>query len=86
LKCNKLRRRVVLEASVGNFRPCCRPVAAENAGRSAVELILIIIVIVLLFGGGGYYGHRRGYYGGGGISLIGLLAILLVIFLIFGYR
>ena len=39
-------------------------------------------VIVLLFGGGGYYGHRRGYYGG--ISLIGVLAIVLIVFLLFG--
>jgi hypothetical protein len=46
-------------------------------------LILLIIVLVLFAGGGGYYGHSRwGYRGGAGIGLGGVLAILLIAYML----
>lgn len=50
--------------------------------------LLLIIVLVLLFGGGGgYYGHSRwGSRGGTGIGLGGVLAIILVAYLLGAFR
>jgi hypothetical protein len=46
-------------------------------------LIILVVLVVLLLGGGGYgysrYGHR------GGIGIGGLLLIVLVLYLLFGY-
>jgi hypothetical protein len=46
-------------------------------------LILLIVLIVLLFGGGGYGYSRYGY--GGGIGIGGILLIVLIVYLLFGY-
>jgi hypothetical protein len=48
-----------------------------------MDLVLIIIILVVLFGGG--FGYSRwGYRGGIGIGSI--LLIVLVIYLLLGYR
>lgn len=49
-----------------------------------MNVIVLVIIIVLLFGGGGYWGFGYGgpYMGGG----IGLLGLLLILFLVFGWR
>jgi uncharacterized spore protein YtfJ len=50
-------------------------------------LILIIILVLLFGGGGGYYGHSRwGYGGGAGISLGTIAVILLIAYLLGGFR
>ncbi len=46
-------------------------------------LILIIVLLLVLGGGGGYYGHSRwGPGGGAGIGLGGVLAILLIAYML----
>ena len=53
--------------------------------REKVDLIIILIVLLLLFGGGGgmYWGMGAGW----GLGPIGLiLAVVVVCFLLFGYR
>lgn len=50
-------------------------------------LILLIILILVLGGGGGYYGHSRwGYGGGAGIGLGTICVILLIVYLLGGFR
>jgi hypothetical protein len=50
-------------------------------------LILLIILLLVLGGGGGYYGHRRwGYGGGAGIGLSSIFAVLLVAYMLGGFR
>jgi hypothetical protein len=50
-------------------------------------LIVIIILVLLLGSGGGYYGHSRwGYGGGAGVGLGTILLILLVVYLLGGFR
>ena len=46
-------------------------------------LLLLIILIILLVGGGGYGYSRYGY--GGGIGIGGVLLIILIVYLLFGY-
>ena len=48
-----------------------------------MSILLIVLLVILLFGGGGFYGYGRSPYLGGGIGLVGLIIIL---FLLFGYR
>jgi hypothetical protein len=48
-----------------------------------VSILLIVLLVILLFGGGGFYGYGRSPYLGGGIGLVGLIIILV---LLFGYR
>jgi len=54
-----------------------------------MSLILIIVVVLLLCGGGWGYSRSPYYtrygYAGGGIGLIGLVLIILVFCLLFGY-
>ena len=52
----------------------------ENAGMG---LVILIILLLLLFGGGGYGYSRYGY--GGGIGIGGILLIVLIVYLLFGY-
>jgi hypothetical protein len=47
-------------------------------------MLLLIILLILLFGGGGFYGYRSGYYGSRGMGLAGIVAIVLVIWLVMG--
>lgn len=47
-----------------------------------MSILLIILLVILLFGGG-FYGYGRSPYLGGGIGLVGLIIILV---LLFGYR
>lgn len=50
-------------------------------------LILIIILLLVFGGGGGYYGYSRwGTRGGGGIGLGTILLILLIAYLLGGFR
>jgi hypothetical protein len=51
-------------------------------------MLLLIIVLILLFGfGGGYYGHTRwGPSGGFGIGLGTILVILLIAYMLGGFR
>ena len=50
-------------------------------------LLLIIILLLVFGGGGGYYGYGRwGSRGGAGIGLGGVLLILLVAYLLGGFR
>jgi hypothetical protein len=50
-------------------------------------LLLIIILILLFAGGGGYYGHSRwGPRGGTGIGLGTVVVILLIAYLLGGFR
>ena len=49
----------------------------------AVSILLIVLLVILLFGGSGMYGYSRSPYLGGGIGVVGLIIIL---FLLFGYR
>jgi len=50
-------------------------------------LLLIIILILVFGGGGGYYGHSRwGPSGGAGIGLGTILLILLIAYLLGGFR
>jgi len=50
-------------------------------------LILIILLVLLLGGGGGYYGHSRwGYRGGAGVGLGTILLVLLIIYIVGGFR
>ena len=52
-----------------------------------MTLILIILLLLLLGGGGGYYGHSRwGYSGGAGVGLGTILLILLIVWLVGGFR
>jgi hypothetical protein len=46
-------------------------------------LIILIILLLLLFGGGGWGYSRYGY--GGGIGIGGVLLIVLIVYLLFGY-
>ncbi len=48
-----------------------------------MSLLLLVLIVFLVFGGGFGY-HRWGYSGGIGIG--GLLLIVLVVVLLFGYR
>ena len=48
-----------------------------------MSILLIILLVIILFGGGGFYGYGQSPYLGGGIGVVGLIIIL---FLIFGYR
>jgi hypothetical protein len=48
-----------------------------------MSALLIILIVILLFGGGGMYGYGRSPYLGGGIGIVGLIIIL---YLLFGYR
>ena len=51
--------------------------------------MLILIIVLLLFGGigGGWYGHQNyGPWGGGGIGLGTILIILLIAYLLGGFR
>ena len=48
-----------------------------------MSILLIVLIVLLLFGGGGFYGYGQSPYLGGGIGLVGLIIIL---FLLFGYR
>jgi hypothetical protein len=50
-------------------------------------LLLIIILLLIFGGGGGYYGYGRwGYGGGAGISLGTILLIVLIAWLLGGFR
>ena len=48
-----------------------------------MSILLIVLLVIILFGGGGFYGYGQSPYLGGGIGVVGLIIIL---FLIFGYR
>ena len=68
-------------------------VQPQGIGQSSTKervhtMLLLIIVLILLFGGGGgYYGYGRwGTRGGAGIGLGGVLLILLVAYLLGGFR
>ena len=52
----------------------------------AVSILLIVLLVIVLFGGGGFYGYRGGYYGTGGVSIIGVLGLVVILYLLFGYR
>jgi hypothetical protein len=58
-------------------------IANTSIGNRAMGLILLIILILLLFGGGGYGYSRYGY--GGGVGIGGILLIVLIVYLLFGY-
>ena len=47
-------------------------------------MLILLILLILLFGGGGFYGYSNGYYGPRGMGLMGVLAIVLVIWLVMG--
>ena len=51
-------------------------------------MLILLIILILFFGlGGGYYGHSRwGPSGGAGIGLGTILAILLIAYLLGGFR
>jgi hypothetical protein len=56
-------------------------------GRENQMLILIIILVLLLGSGGGYYGHSRwGVGGGAGVGLGTILLVVLIVFLLGGFR
>jgi hypothetical protein len=61
------------------------PVDSSGTGDREREmgLLILIILLVLLFGGGGYGYSRYGY--GGGIGIGGILLIVLIVYLLFGY-
>lgn len=51
-----------------------------------LSVVLLILVVLFVFGGGGFYAHRAswgGSYGGPGIGLLGIVVILV---LLFGWR
>src|ERR1035438_5258585 len=53
--------------------------------RYKMDLIIVVIVLLLLFGGGG--GLYWGMGGGWGLGPLGLIvAVLVICFLLFGYR
>jgi len=56
--------------------------------KGATKMLLLIIILLLVFGGGGgYYGYSRwGARGGGGIGLGTILLILLIAYLLGGFR
>jgi hypothetical protein len=63
-----------------------RQLSVGRKGKSTM-LILIIILVLVLGGGGGFYGHSRwGYGGGAGIGLGTILLILLIAYLLGGFR
>jgi hypothetical protein len=69
--------------------PCIRgsePAAAgRHYGEKTMDLLIIVIVLLVLFGGGG--GVYWGMGGGWGIGPIGLIvAVLVIAFLLNGYR
>lgn len=56
--------------------------------------ILLIVLVVVALGGFGHSGYHRGYYGGRSLEtrgnglgggVIGLLAVLVVLYLLFGH-
>ena len=48
-------------------------------------IVIVIVLVVVLGGGGGYFGYNRGYYGGRSFGgLVGFLALLIVLYLLFG--
>jgi hypothetical protein len=50
-----------------------------------VSILLIVLIVLLLFGGGGFYGYgRRPTTGGVSIGLV--LGLIIILFLLFGYR
>ena len=50
-------------------------------------LRFVPVLILVLGGGGGYYGHSRwGYGGGAGIGLGTILLILLIAYMLGGFR
>lgn len=82
-------------ASMRNPQPACGlsytchrdgPVDGAGTGdeeRAEMGLVILIILLLLLFGGGGYGYSRYGY--GGGIGIGGILLIVLIVYLLFGY-
>jgi hypothetical protein len=60
-------------------------VVCTTGSREKVDLIIVLIVLLLLFGGGGglYWGMGAGW----GLGPLGLIvAVLVISFLLFGYR
>jgi hypothetical protein len=57
--------------------------AQRSNSEGKMGLILLIVLIILLVGGGGYGYSRYGY--GGGIGIGGILLIILIVYLLFGY-
>jgi hypothetical protein len=57
--------------------------ARQSRLEGKMGLILLIVLIILLLGGGGYGYSRYGY--GGGIGIGGILLIVLIVYLLFGY-
>jgi len=57
-------------------------------GKETTTMLLLIVILILLFGGGGgYYGHTRwGPSGGFGIGLGTILLILLLAYMLGGFR
>ena len=53
-------------------------------GRDTTMGLIILVVLLLLVLGGGYGGYTRLGYGGG-IGIGGLLLILLLVYLLFGF-
>jgi hypothetical protein len=50
-------------------------------------LILLIILLLVFGGGGGYYGHSRwGPSGGAGVGLGTVLLIILIAYMVGGFR
>ena len=77
-----IRYKIINAAHYASPQPA-RFAAAGFLLGCAVSILLLIIIVILLFGGGGFYGYGRSPYLGGGIGLVGLIIIL---FLLFGYR
>jgi hypothetical protein len=55
----------------------------QHYGSREMGLIILIFLLLLLFGGGGWGYSRYGY--GGGIGIGGVLLIILIVYLLFGY-
>jgi hypothetical protein len=77
----------VTEPSLSRHRNCSAASMGLPRRKENTLLILIIILILVLGGGGGFYGHSRwGYGGGAGIGLGTILLILLIAYLLGGFR
>jgi hypothetical protein len=60
---------------------------ADNQGAHELKMLLLIILLILLFGGGlGYVGHANWGPYGGGIGIGTVLLIVLIIYLLGGFR
>lgn len=70
--------------------PCGAAIFASaifHKKEGTIMLILIIVLLLLFGGGGGYYGHSRwGVGGGAGIGLGTIVIILLIAYLLGGFR